>query len=386
MYPLCTRAFSMVLVPLLLFSVLCLQIQGIRASGPISIPLHILSKWTGELVEELRLRKNSFTSYRNVLVKSFEKSFDNFKNDRLKLEKAAERNAQYYTKRLNILYNETMETLKSQNAALDALKKLEKSTVVSYDSFDQFRKAYEESLQFFKSNTYSYKKVEGFRWRLRKADPKIQKIPSVSFSKRWFANTREKNKKFYSKQRQFYNTTKMTTEPFSTSINKLTERLQKQIDSVSQSLSLKTEEQLRALSIDIAKFDEDINKNARAILEKSEEVIQSTFNKRVMKRENSNLQLQLNKLEKDVSKWLDNRVLQLAATVKTLQETLSDTTAIYDQLQSKRKNNIYYMTVSDDTLIKVLDLVDPKNPGTFFFKPKVLTKPKVYKPLANTLN
>jgi len=155
-------------------------------------------------------------------------------------------------------------------------------------------------------------------------------------------------------------------EPFAVRIDRLDKALQRQWDSVvslAQEGAHTTDRLIRSVLTDITKSQENATSTARIVAEKSKRTILEALSTSDLKREKELLNEQLRRLERDGRLWMDQTVSQLEGTIKNVQEKVSSSTSLYEELVSKKRGSIYYSTMNDATLSKVLKLIDPADPG-----------------------
>lgn len=295
----------------------------------------VISDWLIDVREDLKSRHYSFVKYKDEIAERVERSLDSFKNKQLESVKKTEDDLQDYIRNLNDLYNDALSQLEKQRVAIDELNKRKQARSPSLDeSLDQFKKAYNESVDFM----LKWPEVE-FKKHIRKIAPS------------WQHKDQSKDVDFI---------------PFRQQMEQLDRALQSQWESVAFAATegSRTADRLRKqLLNDFRSIQDNITISANIISDQSKTTIQKALSKREAKREKVALETQLKRLESEGKVWLDDRAAQLEAVVRNLQEKLTSSTSLYDELVSRKKSQYYYSSLTDSTLSQVLKLIDPADEG-----------------------
>eukprot|EP01041_Mallomonas_annulata_P000572 gene572-1101_t len=286
-------------------------------------PLSVVSDW--------------ITEYRAEIVQKIELSLEKFRKHQLKITKSAEDDVKIYLESLNSLYDDALRQLRTQQAALEEFNNFNPSrSPVLDDSLDQFKRAYNESLEF------------------------VFKLPQTG------ANHISKYSIYWRRKSKQAHRAPNTLESFAGRIEKLDKTLQNQWDAIveaSREVTTSTDRMWRQSLSDINKIQENITSNAKALSENSRQNILQKGNIKDIKQERQALESQLKKLEKDGRVWIDERVVKLEMALKSMQERVSTSSVLYEELLAKRKGSFYYTAMNDATLNKVLKLIDSNDEG-----------------------
>ncbi len=289
----------------------------------ISTPL----KWIDEVIEETRLRLTSLNRYKTKTQARIDNYFEDFKARQYDVLQDAQMKLENRLNNVNGMYERAAESLRAQRKAIDDLNAMNAPTIKTYDSLDQFRREFNESLNAFTTKYY-------------------KPMP---------------------KRKRFFEEPKIVTE----SVQELTQRLQSQWQDARASIttqSIVSDSKFKNLIEDINVFQEDTNKRAQIFMERSKSALAKAYSKQDVKRERYNLGIEYEKLSKEGLSWIEARTRQLEMRVKTLQETISTTTQIYEELLNKRQSGMYYTSLIDGNLNKALNLLDSDDPGWSLIK------------------
>ena len=289
----------------------------------ISTPL----KWIDEALEETRLRLLTFNKYKAKTQAHIDTYFEEFKAKQYDVLQEAQIKLENRLYNANNMYEKATEMLRAQRKALDDLNRVKAPTLKTYDSLDQFRREFNESLNAFTTKYYKPKP----------------------------------------KKRTSFEEPKIVTE----SVNELTQRLQSQWQDYRASITTQSElrdNKFKNLMKDISLFQEDTNKRAKTFMDNSKNALAKAYSKQDVKRERYALGLEYEKLSKEGLSWIEARTRRLEQRVKTLQETIYKTTQIYEELVNKRQSGMYYTSLIDGNLNKALNLLDPNDQGWSLIK------------------
>jgi hypothetical protein len=294
--------------------------------GWLARPLQPVVKWSSEASNDLRLFALSLKRYQRLIKWRVESSFEDFAREQLDFIESA-RNA--LRSRLDIadtLYNASLSALETQQRAIEELNNHISPRQRNYESLEQFRREFNTSLSAFK----------------------FPEMPAVL------------KKQLTKGQRE------MRTTFSSTSITDLTKSLEVQQNLLRGELSSRYDwgdRLFKEVMADIGSFQEETNKKAKAFLNESVESLLQTMNKRDMKKQQQELTRKYEELAADGSAWVERNLRNLETGVKRLQDTLSNTNLLYEELMNKRKNSFYYSSLNDHLLNRVLNLVDINDEG-----------------------
>ena len=291
------------------------------------IAIYTPLKWIDEVLEETRLRLSSLNKYKTKTQARIDAYFEDFKTKQYNVLQEAQDKLEGRLNNVNSMYEKAMESLGAQRKAIDDLNSMKAPTIKSYDSLDQFRKEFNESFNAFTTKYY-------------KPRPK---------------------------RRRLFEEPKIVTE----SVHELTKRLQSQWQDARASITSQSkvsDSKFKSLIKDISIFQEDTNKRAQIFMDKSKTALAKAYNKRDIKRERYALGVEYERLSKEGLSWIEARTRQLEMRVKTLQETISRTTQIYEELLIKRQSGMYYTSLIDGNLNKALNLLDPNDSGWSLIK------------------
>ena len=256
-----------------------------------------------------------------------ERSLDNFRKDQVKVSKSAEEEVNVYLKKLNALYADAFEQLRIQRAAIDEINSIKPSkSPPIYDSLDQFKRLYNESLEF------------------------VVNLPSSSAK-------HMRNLKPTWLQQPLEPTTEKSIEPFSKRIDRLDKALRKQWDAVVDAThegSNTADRKVREILSDINNVQEKIQKNAKLLSEISKSKIKSTLSKKEVQEERIALDRQLKKLESDSRAWMDEKIIQLDIALRSLQDKLTSSRDVYEELLTKKKSSFYYRYIPQQRLYNII--------------------------------
>ena len=279
-------------------------------------------KWIDEVLEETKLRLLSLNKYKTKTQARLDAYFEDFKARQHNVLLEAQEKLENRLNIANSMYEKAAETLKLQRKAIDDLDAIKAPTIKTYDSLEQFRREFNESLNALSTRYYKPKP----------------------------------------KKKRLFEEPKVVTE----NIQELTQKLQSQWQDARASISTQSEisdRKFKDLMKDFSHFQEDSNKRAKDFMDKSKTALAKAYNKQDIKQERYALGLEYEKLSKEGFSWIEARMRQLETRMKTLQESISKTTQIYEELLNKRQSGMYYASLIDGNLNKALNLLDPDDPG-----------------------
>ena len=276
------------------------------------------------IVEEGRLRANSFTMYRDKMQSRLDAYFEEFKKSQVAKVQSARTRMEHRLENINEVYDKALDMLRMQREAIDELNRLKVPKVKTYNSLDEFRREFNESFSSL----------------------------SIKFAPQ---STKVKPKKVFEEP------TRVTE-----SMQEISLRLQKQWDEIRRTINTlprTNDMRYRSLMGDLSLIQEETNMKAKRFMDESKAVLAKTYSKRDVKRERDALGLEYERLARDVTSWIETRSKPFEARLRILQENMVKTTQIYEELLSKRQSGVYYNSLVDLQLNKALNLLDPSDPG-----------------------
>jgi len=234
---------------------------------------------------------------------------------------SAEREVNNYIEQLQSLYFDAAEQLKLQKDFLDELNKykLNRPSIID-DSFESFRKAYNESMEYLRLNTLK----------------NINKQMSSTFYE-WDKS----NVQFPS----------ISEYPYGERLRQLNENLTKHWDNVvdlTKGGTSNAERKLKHFLTEMQLVRENVTTRARALTEASQIRITESLTKREVQRERYTLEEQLKRLEIDSRQWMGSRINQLESAVKSVQDKLSTSNRVYEELIARKSTGLYYRCSYDN--------------------------------------
>lgn len=301
--------------------------------GPVWLmkPLQPIFQWSSEASRELRLFTTSLKKYQQLIQRRVEDSFEEFTREQNLFIDNAKNRLSLRFDFADGLYNASISALETQKKNLDELNKLVGPKQITYDSLDQFRKEFNNSLSALKFPEMP----TVLKKRLSKGHRKMKK--ALSF----------------------------------TTISDLTKDLEAQQNLLRDQLRSRYnlgDKMLQDLMSDISKFQDESNKKAKTFLNESLETVLQTMNKRDLMKQQRELTMKYKALKTEFLTEVEKNLKVLENGVKSLQETLSNTNILYEELMNKRKNSVYYASLNDYLLNRVLNFVDPCDKGWSLIK------------------
>jgi hypothetical protein len=287
-----------------------------------------------QLSEEFKYRKSSVEQYQHQLDQKLRKSFEQFRNNQISISNNAANELMIYLNRFNKIYNDTTSSLQLQRNKMNEFEKsfIRRPRQID-ESLDRFKKFYDES---FNKVTQSFQPT--FPWFIR-----FNIFHFIPFDN-----------------------SITTKDPFSNQIDMLQNNLISQLNSLSQMLvdpSIKADNNIKSLLSEINHFQEELIINANQILKQSQDSIKKTLNKQELLNEKIKLESKLKLLEKNANIWIENKLASLEMNLKSLQEKLSVSNKLYEELLGKKQAELEYSKSNDATLRKVLSLIDHSDKG-----------------------
>ena len=234
----------------------------------------IVSEWSSAL----KYRKYDLDQYREVISSKVAESIENFRRDQLLAQSVAQRDLESYMDKFNQLYAKNLATVEAQRMAIDEMRKRMELSRPPYidDSLDQFRRIYNESI------------VVG---------------PYEMVSKRWKWTFPSKNTHSVDKPNQ-----KEAEESLMKQTERLREKFQNDLSNVfkdttearrSNQREGTIERAIRSAANDLNKLQEELSSNARQLAISTQNSIKTTIDKKDVRRETRNLEMQLEKLARE---------------------------------------------------------------------------------------
>eukprot|EP01038_Epipyxis_sp_PR26KG_P007887 gene7887-10703_t len=287
-----------------------------------------LPRLFNSFIEEYRFRKSSLNEYRNQIHLNIMKTVDVYFQEQNNIKIDTQSELSKYVKKFSQLYNETLQSIKYQQEAMQEINRGYIRPKRIDESLDDFRKLYNESLfpSFIKKsslqiNTFSKAKDEWF-------------ISDWFLSSLFNSNIKNKN-------------------TLSTSWSLL---IQVTSDGVKNA-----EKVVSNTMNELIQFQKELSDTVQLVKKESEELFPLALNKNDIRIGRNIFENQIKKIEYDSSKWIDDRLAQLESTLKLLQEKVNATDSMYEELIGKRKAKVQFAVMNDVTMKKVLDMIDTKN-------------------------
>ena len=352
--------------------------------------------------EDMRYRKSSLEQYRDQLTSKLTSSFDQFKKDQLKLSSDASNDFEIYLSQFKQIYNDTISSLQLQKNAIQQLKtfKIIRPSQID-ESLEKFRTFYDENIvkkqmkqfpllldellppsstkislplhpQVIKSTTtktqkelIKLKKLLKSRYMKHTSKPIFKDTSETT--KELTKTTKDISDNISDKMNAYFKLNKLS---FSNQLENLNRNLISQWRTLTLTLldhqSIITESSIQSFLTEFQHIQNDIIHKADQLLLQSQNSINKSLNKKDILNEKIDFDTKFEELEETAQIWIDKKINTLDQQLKLLQEKLLNTNKLYEELLNKKRSELVYTTMNDETLHKVLSLIDPKNFGWKF--------------------
>ena len=290
----------------------------------VSLPSpQLISTFINNLNEEIRFRKLTLSQYRDSISTKLSILLDSFGKDQSDLANKAQNELNVYLNKFKQQYSDSLESLQKQKDTIEELNKaaIQRPTGID-DSLEMFMKFYNESVS---------------------------------------SKLNQRSKLWDSFQSKFNDFT--SPDPFPKQMDALSKSLKDNWSLVKQTASdysINAETAVSSTLNDFTKFQDELASNAKLIAKVSQESIEKTLDKKNLRLERLELEKQLKTLEKQGSQWIDEKKKEFEITFKNLQDKVHITNSVYEELIIKRRASMQYSALNDQTLNKILKLIDPK--------------------------
>lgn len=364
----------------------------------------------GSLNDNISYRKSSATQYREKLRKNVMNIFDSFRSSQSVLSQQTQQEFEVYMNQLNQIYSDTLASLQQQRNYIKELEKNVPSRPKQIDeSLERFRKFYDESIihkivvnpklentsiSSFKLPPNVVKTIK--RPLLKRPSLRIKDLPkSIQINQKYstkkkkvFQNMKKTIRKYikstFNKSNEeniFRDVTRgleETSASFSHQMDLLGTTLSSQWSYLTHSIQdivgtdstgeggpmgSQLQSQISVLLQEFSTFQDDVSTRANDILKRSQQAIDDSVNKTDLLREKIELEKQLRLLERTVNTWVEDKFTSMEISVKLLQDKLKISNSLYEELVGKRQAEAAYSHLNDETLRRVLSLIDPADEG-----------------------
>lgn len=273
--------------------------------------------------EEYKFRKSSIDQYREQIERFWNQSLSSFRTTQNLRYEETKQDLDNYRQRFNLLYINITNTILEQKKWTDIQPKFTRQKQID-QSLEDFRRFYNETVY------------------------------------QAFVQEREKPTSSFFKRKSLFSTN--GSEPFYLQLDYLNKQLTKNWDS----LILLSTESRRVAEDSILDSLAEFKKIQDEVILQARLLENSTFaasNKRDLRTARAAFEQQLQHLEKDGSIWIESRLHSLEASLKSLQDRIKASESIYEELLGRKKSSLHYTLLNDMTLNKVLNMIDPNDPG-----------------------
>lgn len=206
----------------------------------------------------------------------------------------------------------------------------------------------------------------------QREDIKNMKLPEIKIydSLEQFRN--EFNSKNEIALPQIFSNSKLPSEFWSSSqfsIKDFNANLLNQWESLVDTISkpnIFNEDSINKFKSDFTNFQIASNLKAKELMDESIRKVAENINKNAMQQEGRVLKLRYQNFTSESVSMANSYLKTLESKLKNLQDNISKSNLIYEELMNKRRNNVLYSNMNDFILNKVLSLIDPRDKGFFF--------------------
>jgi hypothetical protein len=315
------------------------------------------------MMNEIELITDSYAEYRNKVETSLKIQLNKFVTDIDTNTHKAIVEVETYRERLSNLYNDSKVLLDRQKKILDSLNEITSSRPKGIDeSLEKFRQYYANTSTFTSKLPSSFPASKGifasYYSRMQNRFKRKDDLYPGDFTGIKFKDS------FYKSSIESLNSN------FKVNYNILMESLSKFYGSTEQVYKTAT------VVEDLNKYQADLTEKARYLYAQFLSTSSYTNNnkvpvvdldpdqqdsrKRELQEERLLVSQQIKSLTDDGMKFINDQKRYLETQIKKVQSSMTVISGEYDELINKRKASLYYTSLNDANLNRVLDLIDMK--------------------------
>jgi len=282
------------------------------------------------VLEEVRFHKSNLDQYRDRINRIESMSIDNFKADQSSYYSKQLREFESYLKLVDDTYKDVKRTIKIQQQAINELNR-------KYMRSDRIDESLEAFKLFYNETSSSY---------LTFAKNPLLVLSTMRVT-------------------DMFHRQKDADDPWSMQIESLYKKLQ-------QNWQLLTDEGPRSFEAlientlqNITRFQDDVFRQVYVVRNFSQVLLPSASTKQDLRSARTLFETQLQRFETDRRVWIEDKKRLLDTSLQALNSKIAVRDSIYGELLDKRTEAIRYNAISDQTLSKVLQLIDAYAAGVW---------------------
>lgn len=381
-----------------------------RIGAPFQAIIDSVSEFVHSVSDDISYRKSSAVQYRDKLRSGAVSMFDRFRISQSIISHQTQHELEQYMNQLNQIYSDTLASLQQQRKnILELEKNIPKRPKQIDESLDRFRKFYDESImhkivtmpkelqkvpspappalkKLRRRPVVKVRRGRGGAAGLLKQGKVLQTRPRESILQKIQQRVRtglySKTSVRLKEENLFRDVTRgweETSASFSIHMDLLAGTLQQQWSYLTHSISdlvgidpagkeggpvgSQIQSQVGLLLQEFTTFQEEVTSRASDIVKRSQQAIEQSLSKPDLLREKLELESQFHALERSVNAWVEEKFNSMEAQVKALQEKLKISNSLYEELVGKRQAEAEYSQKNDETLRRILALIDPAEDG-----------------------
>jgi hypothetical protein len=291
-----------------------------------------LSTYWKENIGQFSFQNSNLTNYKQKIEIQVLKLVEQFRQEQQIVYDDFNKQFNLYKKNFTKAYEDTLKTLSQRRNIVNDLDVIIIKRPKQIDeSLEQFRQWYDEVILKYNVS------AEKIRF-----EPIDQTSTSIWNS---IMDT------FFSKSNQSL----FSKPPFDQLYSNLDTNWKLIQETANENIILLVNQSLKELEL----LQDEKTMSIKELIDQSQEIIRKTLNTTEIVKEKQILELKIKQLEKSRTLWIESKKEKLNEQMKYFQDKILISNKLYEELLMKRRDSVEYNGVTDETLRKLLSIVDP---------------------------